>query len=124
MNKLVGGKLKELRKSRNLSLEEICEQLNISSSTYSRMEKGKTATWTTMIDKICAIYKIEPEELLLSEEKYDFINNNKNGDSTTPKGNIVNCLSEKVIELYEKMLAEKDKRIQELERELGNKRNQ
>jgi hypothetical protein len=58
-----------------------------------------------------AIYKIEPEELLLSEEKYILINNNQNGESTTLTENVI----EKVIELYERILAEKDKRIAELQ---------
>lgn len=58
-----------------------------------------------------AIYKIEPEELLLSEEKYILINKNQNGESTTLTENVI----EKVIELYERILAEKDKRIAELQ---------
>jgi transcriptional regulator with XRE-family HTH domain len=44
MNIAVGKKLKELRKSKGFTLEEICEQLSISLSTYNRMEKGETAT--------------------------------------------------------------------------------
>lgn len=117
MNIAVGKKLKELRKSSGFTLEEICEQLNISTSTYSRMEKGETATWTTMIDKICEVYKIEPEELILPEEKYVLISNNQKGGYTSSI--VINNLSEKAIELYERMLAEKDKRISELE----NKQN-
>jgi transcriptional regulator with XRE-family HTH domain len=39
MNISVGKKLKELRKSSGFTLEEICEQLNVSASTYSRMEE-------------------------------------------------------------------------------------
>lgn len=116
MNTTIGKKLKELRKSSGFTLDEICEQLNISPSTYSRMEKGETATWTSMIDKICEIYKIEPEELLLSEEKYVLINNNQHGGSTTLTGNIINNLSEKVIELYERMIVEKDKKIADLQK--------
>ncbi|MEY3499021.1 MAG: hypothetical protein RL308_690 [Bacteroidota bacterium] len=119
MNTSVGNKLKELRKSSGFTLEEICDQLNVSTSTYSRMEKGETATWTSLIDKICSIYKIEPEELLLSEEKYVLINNNQKGGSTTLTGNIINNLSEKVIELYERMLFEKDKKIENLENKLN-----
>ena len=41
MNKSIGEKLKQLRKSRNLTLDEIIKELNISESTYLRMEKGK-----------------------------------------------------------------------------------
>lgn len=114
MNLTVGIKLKELRKSSGYSLEEICEQLNISSSTYLRMEKGETATWTSMIDKICEIYKIEPEELILPKEKYVLISNNQKGGYSTSI--VINNLSEKAIELYERMLEEKDNRIMALEK--------
>jgi len=118
MNTIIGNKLKELRKSSGFTLEEICAKLNISASTYIRMEKGETATWTTMIDKICLIYKIEPEELLLSTEKYLIINNHQEWGSTNLTGNTSNNLSEKVIELYERMLSEKDKKIEDLENKL------
>ena len=30
----------------------MCDLLSISPSTYARLEKGKTVTWTSMIDKI------------------------------------------------------------------------
>ena len=118
MNTIIGNKLKELRKSRGFTHEEIYEQLNISSSTYIRMEKGETATWASMIDKICSVYKIEPEELLLSMEKYLMINNNQKGGCNTLTGNVINNLSEKVIELYERMLTEKENKIAELEKKL------
>ena len=55
-----------------------------------------------------------PEKLLLSDEKYVLINNNQNGGSATLTGNIINNLSEKVIELYQKMLNEEGKKIGEL----------
>jgi hypothetical protein len=44
------------------------------------------------------------------------INNNQQGGSTTLTGNIVNNLSEKVIELYERMIFEKDNKIADLEK--------
>ena len=37
-------------------------------STYLRMERGETATWTSKINDICKLYNIEPEELILSKE--------------------------------------------------------
>lgn len=116
MNKSIGVKLKELRKSRGLTFEEVIQKLNISKSTYDRMEKGETSTWINKIEQICELYQIEPEELLLSEEKYIMVNNDQNGGSTNLTGNIINNLSEKVIELYERMLAEKDQKIAELEK--------
>lgn len=112
-------KIKELRKSSGIPLEDILQQLNISKFAYDRMERGETATWTSLIDQICSLFKIEPEELLLSEEKYILINNGQKGGSTTLTGDIVNHLSEKVIELFERLLLEKDKKIEELENKLN-----
>ena len=116
MNRSVGKKLKELRKSSLFMLEEIGERLNISTSTYTRMEKGQTASWTSMIDKICGIYKIEPEELLLPKEKYSLISNEQKGGATN--NILISTLSDKAIELYERMLDEKDKKIADLEKRL------
>ena len=114
MNKAIGNKLKQLRKSNGFTLDEIAERLNISTSTYSRMEKGETATWTSKIDKICSIYKIEEEELILPLEKYIIISENQKRNIIS--NTVVNQLSEKVIELYERMIVEKDKKIEELEK--------
>lgn len=116
MNRSVGKKLKELRKSSGFTLEEIGERLNISTSTYTRMEKGQTASWTSMIDKICGIYKIEPEELLLPKEKYSLISNEQKGGATN--NILISTFSDKAIELYERMLDEKDKKIADLEKRL------
>ena len=114
MNKAVGEKLKELRKTRGISLEHILHELNISESTYFRMEKGETATWTSKIDKICELYEIEPEELLLSKEKYVIISNFESNNGTI-HGNVSYNTSEKVFELYEQIIKEKDERIRLLE---------
>ncbi len=117
MNKSIGDKLKDLRKSRGFSLEEVIQQLNVSKSTYERMEKGDTSSWLTKIEQICNLYQIEPEELLLSEEKYVLISNKQKGGSTSSI--VINNLSEKAIELYERMLSEKDRKIEDLENRLG-----
>ena len=100
MNKAVGEKLKELRKSRGIELENILQELKISESTYFRMEKGETATWTSKIDQICKLYEIEPEELLLSKEKYFKISDFEQSGSGTING-IVNNSYDKVSEFFE-----------------------
>lgn len=109
MNKSVGEKLKELRKASDFSLEDILLKLQISESTYLRMEKGETSTWTTKIDDICDLYNIEPEKLLLSDDKYSLISKNQKGGSAS---NItINHDSEKAYELYERLLSIKENEI-------------
>lgn len=109
MNKSVGKKLKELRVTRGISLEQLMDELNISKSTYLRMEEGETSSWTNKIDAICKFYNIEPEELLLSKDKLIIISKHQQNGTIT--GNVVNNLSEKVIELYERLLKDKDNEI-------------
>lgn len=109
MNKSVGEKLKELRVTRGITLEQLMDELNISKSTYLRMEEGETSSWTNKIDAICKFYNIEPEELLLSKDKLIIISKHQQNGTIT--GNVVNNLSEKVIELYERLLKDKDNEI-------------
>ncbi len=46
---------------------------------------------------------------------------NKEGGSTTLNGDIITNLSEKVIDLYERMLLEKDKKMEDLEKKFFRK---
>ncbi|MDP5197981.1 helix-turn-helix transcriptional regulator [Flavobacterium sp. DG2-3] len=64
MNKIVGDNLKVLRKSKNMSQEEAADHLQISQSTYARMERGESTSWTIHFKKICQIFEISPEELV------------------------------------------------------------
>ena len=112
MNKSIGEKLKELRKSKGLNLEELLKKLNVSESTYLRMERGETATWTSKIDEICQLYEIEPEELILSKEKYFLISNHQSGN--TASNITINNSSEKAFELFERIIAEKNSEIDSL----------
>lgn len=116
MNKSIGEKLKDLRKSRGLTLEEIIQKLNISESTYLRMEKGETATWTSKINEICDLYEIEPEKLLLSDDKYSLISKKQKGGVAS---NItINYDSEKTFELYERSILELKEEILDLKKRL------
>ena len=117
MNKTIGDKLKELRKSKNVNLEDLLKKLNMSESTYLRMERGETATWTSKIQELCEIYNIEPEELLLSKEKYVLISNHQKKGNTASNITINNS-SEKAFELFERIIAENDAKINDLENKL------
>lgn len=68
MNIIIGNKLRNMRKWKNISQEEVADYLNISQSAYSRIEKGETGSWLNSIDRICDFFEIKPEELLKCEE--------------------------------------------------------
>ncbi|MHC0446846.1 helix-turn-helix domain-containing protein [Flavobacterium sp. 3-218] len=104
MNILVGNKLRMLRKSKNMSQEEVADYLHVSQSAYARMENGESSSWAAHILKISKIFAISPEELLKidNEEKKEVL----------PYA--IAQLSEKVIEQYEERIKELKKVIKDL----------
>jgi transcriptional regulator with XRE-family HTH domain len=111
MNSKIGNRLRELRKQKGFTQEEVCDLLKISQSAYARMEAGENCMWANYIEKICEIYNIKPEDLL----KFDNINiNNNQSGGNSNNALVINSLSEKVIELYDKQLLSKDQLILEL----------
>ncbi|SFD40598.1 helix-turn-helix domain-containing protein [Flavobacterium phragmitis] len=67
MNRIVGNKLRILRKAKNLSQEEVADYLNVSPSAYARMERGESTSWANHFNKICEVFEIAPEELVRKE---------------------------------------------------------
>ncbi|MFD1601169.1 helix-turn-helix transcriptional regulator [Flavobacterium artemisiae] len=105
MNTIIASKLKILRKTNNLSQEQMADHLRISQSAYARMESGESHSWANHILKICSIFEIAPEDLVKME------NLENNPDFAYPK-----TFSQKAIEEYES-------KIEELKREIENLKN-
>jgi len=115
MNEIVGEKIKNLRKSKNLSQEEVAEFIHVSQSTYARIESGASNSWAGYILPLCELFGIQPEELLKTDH---IVINNNNTSCQYSGGYVVNQLSDKLIEQYEKRLVEKDTLIAYLQKEL------
>ncbi|MCL9807162.1 helix-turn-helix domain-containing protein [Flavobacterium amniphilum] len=111
MNNIIGNKLKSLRKQKGFSQEQVSGYLHISQSAYARIENGDSHSWSTHIDKICEVFEITPEELVKQENIV--VNSNQTGGHST-NAIVVNQLSERLIEQYEKRLKEKDEIIEQL----------
>ena len=63
--KEIGLKIKQKRKSLNLTQLQLAEKVNLTESSISRYESGKIATMpTSTVNKICSVLQIEPSELL------------------------------------------------------------
>lgn len=63
--KEIGLKIKQKRKSLNLTQLQLAEKVNLTESSISRYESGKIATMpTSTVNKICSVLHIEPSELL------------------------------------------------------------
>ena len=121
MNEIVGEKIKNLHKSRNLSQEEVAEFIHVSQSTYARIESGASNSWAGYILPLCELFGIQPEELLKTDH---IVINNNNTSCQYSGGYVVNQLSDKLIEQYEKRLAEKDSFISYLQKELEELKTQ
>ena len=60
----IGEKIKELRKGKNMTQEDLAELLNVSISAVSQWEIGKTMPDITFISHICNIFDVSADELL------------------------------------------------------------
>jgi transcriptional regulator with XRE-family HTH domain len=67
----IGNKLYELRKSKNLSQEELADRLNVTRQTISKWETNQSTPDFDKIIPLCEIYGISADELLtgVKEEK-------------------------------------------------------
>ncbi|MDR7209781.1 helix-turn-helix transcriptional regulator [Flavobacterium piscis] len=110
MNAVIGNKLKQLRKNKGMSQEQVADYLHVSQSAYARMESGESHSWASHINDICQVFEIAPEELVKSEGVV--INNNQQGGGGYIQ--IVNQLSEKLIDQYEERIKELKEVIEDL----------
>jgi transcriptional regulator with XRE-family HTH domain len=114
MNSQIAKKLKILRGRKGISQEQVSDYLNISQSTYARMEKGESNSWASYIQPICELFEIQPEELLKSDSI--IVNQNQQGGNGAF---VINQLSEKITALYEENMLLKDSIIEDLRQRLS-----
>lgn len=74
MNQLAIGKFIALkRKEKNLTQEQLAEQLNISNKTVSKWETGKCMPDYSVIKNLCEVLEITISELMDGEEEKESI---------------------------------------------------
>lgn len=89
-NKKIGARIRDIRKEKKLEIEDMLVKLNVSESTYLRIEKGETSTWSGYLEKICQILEINEEELFLSKDQFVQINKGRtSGDGNNGSGIII-----------------------------------
>ena len=104
-------KIIELRKLKGISQEEMACDLQISQSTVSNYESGVTNPDTEILKKIADYFQV-PVSYLFSDEKFVFeTHENNGGNSGYMVNSTLNIMSEKLIELYEMRLKEKEEEI-------------
>lgn len=102
----IATKLLKLRKSKNLSQEDLATDLNISQSTISNYEHGTSKPDIETLEKYASYFQVALSEFF-AEDNYTFYNHeNKNkGDINNL---VINQLSEQLLEQIEKRLDDKD----------------
>ena len=111
MNAVIGNKLKQLRKNKGMSQEQVADYLHVSQSAYARMENGESHSWASHITEICQVFEISAEELVKNEGVVIGNIGTNNGGGYIQ---IVNQLSEKLMEQYEERIKELKDIIEDL----------
>jgi len=114
MNTIVAHKIKKLRNKKGLSQEQVADYLNVSQSTYARIESGESNSWASYIEPLTKLFEIQPEELL----KQDNISICYNEGNST-NAFILNQLSEQLIAQYDENSKLKDDIISDLKNRLS-----
>jgi transcriptional regulator with XRE-family HTH domain len=113
---MVGERIKKLRTKKGMSQEYLSEQLGLTQSTLARIEQGKAKLAASLVPALCKMLEVEIEEIF-SSEKVRIENNTFNDSSIAYVEQLLNGQKE----LYEKLLAEKDRLIALLEAQLAKK---
>ncbi|WP_147677703.1 helix-turn-helix domain-containing protein [Algibacter pacificus] len=114
----IGLNIKKKRNQKGVSQELLAEKLHISQATLSNIEADKSTPDVILQQQIANTLDTNIDELL--NGKTIFVNNN-NQQGRVGYAEIVNQLSEKIIELYENQLKEKNQEIAALKKALMTK---
>ena len=72
--KQIGSFLKELRKEKNITQEQLAEQLNVSGRTVSRWETGNNMPDISLLVEISELYDVSIPEIINGERKSENMN--------------------------------------------------
>lgn len=124
MNKTIGKRIRDHREAKGLSQEELAERLQVSRSTYQRIENGDTNSWVNYMEKLSEILGVSIEDLIRGEESFIQVNRENTTTDGAIGGNVVQhqtinySLSDKLIEQYEIRISEYLEEIRILKAEI------
>lgn len=76
----LGNRLYELRKSKNLTQDNVADKLNVTRQTISKWETNQSTPDFDKIIPLCELYGITADELLKGEKQEQETENNNNGE--------------------------------------------
>jgi len=113
--------IKKHRKKKGYSHENMANELNISQVAYSKLEKSETKLTVERLYKLADILETTVTELLSEQTENEF--NQTNNDSAIGYQQQIENLyqedkekTEKIMQMYELRLQDKDKLITQLEK--------
>lgn len=109
---ILHNKLRELRKQKGLTQEDMANALHKNQNAYSLLEQGKSKLDADLIPDICNILNITPIDLFDSGNQFTFNDKVENGYATYIQ--TLNATHQEVIDMLRKELEEKNKTIQQL----------
>ncbi len=92
----LGEKLFELRKTKNLTQDEVAEKLNVTRQTVSKWETNQSTPDFDKILPLCELYEISTEELLKGEKQEKLEENNYNNEEKKNKNNYENMTKNQI----------------------------
>lgn len=108
----IGERIKHLREQRNYTQEYLASKLNISQRAYSKVETGETKLSVDNLFKIAETLETSINNILGMDGNNVF---NNTFTITTGDGMVIHkSASDKIGELYEKIIAVKDEEIKRL----------
>jgi len=108
----VGTKIHKLMKQKSISQETLASNLGVSQKAIHDIVSGKTQKIDFLfMHKVCEFFNVDFEYFIDSNQIF---NVEKNIGGAVGNHTIINNLSEKLIEQYEKRINDKDEIIKEL----------
>ena len=98
--KKIGLLLKELRKEKNLTQEQLAEQFNISSRSVSRWETGTNLPDLSILVELADFYDIDIREIIDGERK-----NEMNKETKETLNKVAEYAEQNTLNLKKKMLS-------------------
>ena len=117
----VGHKIRAAREFKEMSQEYLANKLGISQPALSKIENNETKLDFEKIEEIASILGVDVDDMLNFDKANVFNNCNQSG-TFSGVNNSFTFTGEDLKDVYEKLLEEKEKRIQLLEELLKSKK--
>lgn len=111
----IGSKIKSIRELKNYTQSHMAKELGLSQKAYSNIETNITDITVSRLEEIAKVLDVSLTQILNLSEENIFQNIFNNRDESQNTYTINNNHANEKLELYEKIVAEKEAHIQTLQ---------